>query len=268
MSGACFVYHPKGCDSCSTYVEHLLKDVEQCPSKFSFPRDEILDRIHEAWPQVGNYITETSDECDALEKELYQEKSDNHRLRDTMDDLQERIQELETQLMSLQATNTSSECSIMLTSPTNSPFMAGEFGLQEPCPEASGAPKSLVTPYMADTIGHTNPMSVPSAIRDNPDSYFLEEDADITAWLSKIIADIPCQAFMYQMKAVFGSRLNFEMIFRGFSSNSLTPHHQQTQWITNTSTPIRVGVRATLNDPRTSRELVEGKSKVYINDPK
>ncbi|KIJ28000.1 hypothetical protein M422DRAFT_270768 [Sphaerobolus stellatus SS14] len=91
------------------------------PERFSFTRDEILDHIHEAWPHVGNYITEISDERNALEKELFQEKSDNHQLCDDMDDLQERIQDLETQLMSLRVTNISSECSPMLTSPTESP---------------------------------------------------------------------------------------------------------------------------------------------------
>ncbi|KIJ52801.1 hypothetical protein M422DRAFT_242722 [Sphaerobolus stellatus SS14] len=44
-------------------------------------------------------------------------------------------------------------------------------------------------------------MSIPNAIRDDNNSYFLKEDIDVTAWLSKIIADVPHQAFMYQMKA-------------------------------------------------------------------
>ncbi|KIJ43687.1 hypothetical protein M422DRAFT_252929 [Sphaerobolus stellatus SS14] len=66
-------------------------------------------------------------------------------------------------------------------------------------------------------------MSIPNAIRDHDNHYFLKENA-----------------FMHQMKAVFGSHLNFESIFSGFSSNSLTPH-QQMRWITDVSTPIRVG---------------------------
>ncbi|KIJ48677.1 hypothetical protein M422DRAFT_247538 [Sphaerobolus stellatus SS14] len=84
-------------------------------------------------------------------------------------------------------------------------------------------------------------MSIPNAIRDNDDCYFLKEDVDVAAWLSKITADVPHQVFMHQMKAMFGSHLNFESMFSGFSSNSLTPHHQQKWWITNASTPIRVG---------------------------
>ncbi|KIJ38360.1 hypothetical protein M422DRAFT_259015 [Sphaerobolus stellatus SS14] len=60
--------------------EHLLEDVEQCPAKFSFPRDEILDHINDAWPKIEKFITDTDDECKALEEELYQEKSDNCQL--------------------------------------------------------------------------------------------------------------------------------------------------------------------------------------------
>ncbi|KIJ38599.1 hypothetical protein M422DRAFT_258708 [Sphaerobolus stellatus SS14] len=49
---------------------------------------------------------------------------------------------------------------------------------------------------------HTNPMSIPNAIRDNNTGYFLKEDMDVAAWLSKIATDIPHSAFMHQMKAV------------------------------------------------------------------
>ncbi|KIJ42776.1 hypothetical protein M422DRAFT_253862 [Sphaerobolus stellatus SS14] len=49
-------------------------------------------------------------------------------------------------------------------------------------------------------------MSVPNAVRDDPDGYSLKEDA-----------------------------------FIGFHSNLLTPHPQQAWWITDASTPIRVG---------------------------
>ncbi|KIJ57332.1 hypothetical protein M422DRAFT_238926 [Sphaerobolus stellatus SS14] len=83
-------------------------------------------------------------------------------------------------------------------------------------------------------------MSIPNAIRDNNDGYFLEEDIDIMAWLSKIATDIPYPAFMHQMKAVFGSPLNFEMAFSGFETNSLIPNLQSTRWITDGSTVIRV----------------------------
>ncbi|KIJ38540.1 hypothetical protein M422DRAFT_258918 [Sphaerobolus stellatus SS14] len=43
------------------------------------------------------------------------------------------------------------------------------------------------------------------------------------------------------MKAIFGSRLNFETIFSEFDSNLLHPDFQQTRWITDSSTPIRIG---------------------------
>ncbi|KIJ41863.1 hypothetical protein M422DRAFT_255191 [Sphaerobolus stellatus SS14] len=53
-------------------------------------------------------------------------------------------------------------------------------------------------------------MSVPNALRDNSEGYFLEEDIDVAAWISKIATDIPHPALMHQMKVVFGSPLNFE----------------------------------------------------------
>ncbi|KIJ49763.1 hypothetical protein M422DRAFT_246118 [Sphaerobolus stellatus SS14] len=81
--------------------------------------DEILDQIHEAWLHVSGYITKIGDECKTLEKELFQEKADNHPLCNDLDNLKERLQELEAQLSSLQAFNTVSEHSMMLTSPTN-----------------------------------------------------------------------------------------------------------------------------------------------------
>ncbi|KIJ56281.1 hypothetical protein M422DRAFT_239500 [Sphaerobolus stellatus SS14] len=178
ISGACFVYHPKGCNRCATYVEHLLADIDQHPAKFSFPRDEILDQIHEAWPHVSGYITKTSDECDTLEKEIFQERSDNCCLCDEVDDLQERIQELETQLASLQ---------------TTSPQVLKHGLTRRP---------DYWSLHMWNTLKdwHTNPMSVPNAIRDNSEGYFLEEDVDVVAWISKVSSDISRPTFMNQMK--------------------------------------------------------------------
>ncbi|KIJ51956.1 hypothetical protein M422DRAFT_243528 [Sphaerobolus stellatus SS14] len=88
-------------------------------------------------------------------------------------------------------------------------------------------------------------MSIPNAIRDNNEGYFLEEDIDIAAWISKVAADIPHTTFMYQLKVVFGSPLNFETVFSGFQSDSLTLNHQSTRWITDCSTPLRVGSQIT-----------------------
>ncbi|KIJ37789.1 hypothetical protein M422DRAFT_259634 [Sphaerobolus stellatus SS14] len=88
---------------------------------------------------------------------------------------------------------------------------------------------------------HTNPMSVPNALRDDHDSYFLEEDIDVAAWISKVAADISHSAFMDQMKAVFGSRDNFDMAFSGFDTNLLRADHEATMWITDSATPLRIG---------------------------
>ncbi|KIJ51141.1 hypothetical protein M422DRAFT_244325 [Sphaerobolus stellatus SS14] len=81
-------------------------------------------------------------------------------------------------------------------------------------------------------------MSVPNAIRDDSDGYFLEEDVDVVAWISKVSSDISCPTFMHQMKVVFGSCLNFETAFSGFPSNLLQPNHQASRWITDCSTPF------------------------------
>ncbi|KIJ29966.1 hypothetical protein M422DRAFT_268532 [Sphaerobolus stellatus SS14] len=84
-------------------------------------------------------------------------------------------------------------------------------------------------------------MSVPNAIRDNSDSYFLEEDIDIATWISKISSDITCPTFMYQMKVVFGSRINFDTVFSGFDSDLLRADHEATMWSTDSSTSLQIG---------------------------
>src|ERR1700710_663483 len=47
------------------------------------------------------------------------------------------------------------------------------------------------------------------------------------------------------MKAVFGSRINFETAFSGFNSNLLCPAFQQARWITDASTPLRIDSQIT-----------------------
>ncbi|KIJ33254.1 hypothetical protein M422DRAFT_264800 [Sphaerobolus stellatus SS14] len=97
-------------------------------------------------------------------------------------------------------------------------------------------------------------MSVPNALRDNRDSYFLEEDIDIAAWISKVASDISCPAFMEQMKAVFGSRDNFDTAFSGFTTNLLKPDHEATMWITDSSTPLRISTHIVKGRPPKSQD--------------
>ncbi|KIJ38537.1 hypothetical protein M422DRAFT_258913 [Sphaerobolus stellatus SS14] len=198
--GACFVYHLTGCDRCSSYLEHLLEDMEQHPAKFSFSKDEILKGLHEAWPH-----------------------------------------ELEAQLVSLQPSTNLSERISAPADTTDAP-VGSAHPLYSPPKVTYSCKRSrkldenenfrnrvlkpevrpdhwLLHMWQALVGWHKNPMSVPNAIRDDADSYFLKEDIDVAAWLNKIIAETPV---------------------RGFNSNSLRPGYQQTQWITDSSTPIRL----------------------------
>ncbi|KIJ33572.1 hypothetical protein M422DRAFT_264508 [Sphaerobolus stellatus SS14] len=88
-------------------------------------------------------------------------------------------------------------------------------------------------------------MSVPNALREDSDGYFLEEDVDVAAWLNKVIGELPHQAIMMRMKAIFGNRINFETVFSGFDSNLLCAEMHQKRWITDASTPLRIGSQVT-----------------------
>ncbi|KIJ41545.1 hypothetical protein M422DRAFT_255455 [Sphaerobolus stellatus SS14] len=66
---------------------------------------------------------------------------------------------------------------------------------------------------------HQNPMSVPNALREDNNGYFLEQDVDIAAWLTKVIGELPRQAIMLRMKGIFGSCTNFETACYGFDLN-------------------------------------------------
>ncbi|KIJ35323.1 hypothetical protein M422DRAFT_262488 [Sphaerobolus stellatus SS14] len=200
--------------------------MEQCPSKFSFTRDETLDRLQEVWPKLGQYITDIGDEHDAFEKELAEEKSTNYRFQEEIDNLLDKITVMETQITSLQTSQQSNK---------NSSFRNHILTYDK-------QPNHwLLHMWKVLKDWHTNLMSIPNAIRDDSKGHFLEEDIDVAAWISKISAEIPHSAFMNQIKVVFGSCLNFETVFSGFKMDSLTLNHQSTQWIMHCSTPIRVG---------------------------
>src|ERR1700710_692025 len=85
--GACFAYHPEGCDQCSIYLEHLLEDIDRRPSMYVFTRDEILSGIHEAWPHIWEYIQQLDEAQATFERELYDEMAANRQLQDENEDL-------------------------------------------------------------------------------------------------------------------------------------------------------------------------------------
>ncbi|KIJ34226.1 hypothetical protein M422DRAFT_263716 [Sphaerobolus stellatus SS14] len=199
-----------------------------------------------------------------LEKELDLEKTDNRRLRSKLDTLDERIQELEARLLSLQPKTTTGDQSITAASTTDisssdvsqhplvSPgdrnysckhsrklFENPSFQNHVQVPEKRPDDWSL---YMWNAVNewHTNPMSVPNALRDDNEGYFLEEDIDVAVWISKVSVDISRSAFMDQMKAVFGSRDNFDTAFSGFNRNLLRADHEAKMWITDLATLLRI----------------------------
>ncbi|KIJ56280.1 hypothetical protein M422DRAFT_239499 [Sphaerobolus stellatus SS14] len=255
--GACFVYHPEGCERCSKYLGHLLEDISQRPSRFSFSRDEILDGIHNVWPHITEYIHDLDVSRSTLEKELDIEKADNHWLHSKIDDLDETIQELEACILSLQPKNPVDDQSIPVASTTNIP--ASDVGLHPyfqnhvMVPEKRPDYWSL---YMWNVLKewHTNPMSIPNALRDDHDGYFLKEDIDVAAWVSKVALDISRPAFMEQMKAVFGSCDNFDTAFSGFTMNLLKPDHEAIMWITDSSTLLRIGTHIVKGRPPKSQD--------------
>ncbi|KIJ52453.1 hypothetical protein M422DRAFT_243236 [Sphaerobolus stellatus SS14] len=219
--GACFVYHPEGCSRCSKYLEHLLEDISERPARFSFARDEILDGIHDAWPHITEYIRDldptTGDQSITAASTTDISSSDvsPHPLSSPGDRTYSR------------------KCSRKL-------FENPSFQNRVMVPEKRPDYWSL---YMWNAVKewHTNPMSVPNALRDDNEGYFLEEDIDVAVWISKVSADIPCSTFMEQMKVVFGSRDSFDTAFSGFDKNLLGADHQATMWITDSATPLRLG---------------------------
>ncbi|KIJ34070.1 hypothetical protein M422DRAFT_263863 [Sphaerobolus stellatus SS14] len=199
--------------------EHVLEDISQRPARFSFSRDEILNGVDEAWPHITEYICDMDVSHATLEK-------------DELDTLDERIQELEARLLSLQPNTTTGDQSITATSTTNisssdvSPHpLNPSFQNCVQVPEKRPDYWSL---YMWNTVKewHTSPMSTPNALRDDHNGYFLEEDIDVTVWISKVSVDISHSAFMDQMKAVFGSHDNFDTAFSGFDRNLLRADHK------------------------------------------
>ncbi|KIJ38534.1 hypothetical protein M422DRAFT_258905 [Sphaerobolus stellatus SS14] len=182
--------------------------------------------------------------CATLEKELDLEKTDNRRLRSELDTLDERIQELESQLASLQPKPPTSDQSLTATSTTDiSSSDVGPHPLSSPgdrnYSRCGKATRSLVAIHVECRQGMAyQPMSVPNALRDDSEGYFLEEDIDVAVWISKVCADISHPAFMEQMKVVFGSRDSFDTAFSGFDRNLLGADHEAKMWITDAATPL------------------------------
>ncbi|KIJ31314.1 hypothetical protein M422DRAFT_267125 [Sphaerobolus stellatus SS14] len=206
--GACFVYHPEGCDQCSIYLEHLLEDIERRPSMYIFTKDEILSGLNEAWPHIWEYIQQLDESHATFERELYDETAANRWLCDENEDLHAQIITLETRIESLQPPSLS-ERILAPTPTTESP--TGSHHLTTPVKASYSRKQSHKLDENEDfwnkvrkydsrpdhwslymwtaLVGwHQNPMSVPNALREDNDGYFLEQNVDVAAWLTKVIA--------------------------------------------------------------------------------
>ncbi|KIJ54267.1 hypothetical protein M422DRAFT_241515 [Sphaerobolus stellatus SS14] len=125
------------------------------------------------------YIQQLDESRATFERELYEETAANRRLRDENEDLRAQIITLETHIESLHPPSLS-ERILAPTPTTESP--TGSQALTTPA-------KASYSRKRAPLVGwHQNPMSVPNALREDNNGYFLEQDIDVAAWLTKVIA--------------------------------------------------------------------------------
>ncbi|KIJ32585.1 hypothetical protein M422DRAFT_265608 [Sphaerobolus stellatus SS14] len=285
--GACFVYHPEGCDQCSIYLEHLREDIERRPFMYVFTKDEILSGLNDTWPHIREYIQQLDEARATFKRELYDETAINHRLRNENKDLRAQIITLETRLESLQPPSLS-ERILVPTPTTESP--TGSHPLttpltQEEEPEGACLPvflyavriprllpgvptgvlvgreertsrarpeiggKKIAWEYLAEMMESQCEWlsGLPDTsfnVYDN-EGYFLEQDVDVAAWLTKVIGELPRQAVMLHMKDVFGSRTNFDTACIGFDLNLFCAELHRSRWLTETSLPLRIGSQIT-----------------------
>ncbi|KIJ39776.1 hypothetical protein M422DRAFT_257371 [Sphaerobolus stellatus SS14] len=263
--GACFVYHPEGCDQCSSYLEHLLEDIERRPSMYIFTKDEILSGCNEAWPHIEEYIQQLDEARATFERELYDETAKNRQLHDENDELHAQIIILETRIESLQPPLLS-ECILAPTPTTESPTDSHTLTTSV---KASYSRKQSYhwSLYMWTALvgWHRNPMSVPNVLREDGNSYFLKEDVDVAAWLTQVIGELPRQSIMLRMKDVFGSRTNFDTAFIGFNPNLLCAEMHRNQWLTDASLPLHIGSQITKGIK--GRTQIETRTDLSSNHP-
>ncbi|KIJ35850.1 hypothetical protein M422DRAFT_261801 [Sphaerobolus stellatus SS14] len=213
---------------------------------YVFTRDEILSGINEAWPHISEYIQQMDESCTTFERELYEETAYKHRLHDENEDLRAQIIKLETRIESLQPTSLS-EHILAPTPTTESP--TGSPALTTPVKASYSQKRSCKLDKNKDFRNKVRKYnSRPdhwSLYMEDSDGYFLEQDVDVAAWLTKVIGELPRQAVMLRMKDVFGSCTNFDMACIGFDPNLFRVEMHRSQWLMDASLPLRIGSQIT-----------------------
>ncbi|KIJ33925.1 hypothetical protein M422DRAFT_264063 [Sphaerobolus stellatus SS14] len=179
---------------------------------YVFTRDEILSGINEAWPHIWEYIQQLDESRATFEKELYEETATNHWLEHIIAPTSTTESPTSSQaLTTLVKVSYSRKCARKLDK--NEDFL-NKVRKYDSRPEHWSL-------YMWTALRgwHQNPMSVPNALREDNDGYFLEQDVDVAAWLTKVIGELPRLAIMLRMKGMFGSHTNFETACYGFNPN-------------------------------------------------
>ncbi|KIJ30465.1 hypothetical protein M422DRAFT_268010 [Sphaerobolus stellatus SS14] len=231
---------------------------------YNFTRDEILSGINEAWPHIWEYIQQLDESHATFERELYDETAANRRLHKENEDLHAQIITFETRIESLQPPLLSER--ILAPTPTTELPTDENENFQNKVRKYDSRPDHWSLYMWTALLGwHQNPMSMPNALREDSEGYFLEQDVDVAAWLTKVIGELPHQAIMLYMKDIFGSRTNFDMVCIRFDPNLFCVEMHRSWWLMGASLPLRIGSQITKGIK--GKTQIESRTDISSNHP-